>query len=139
MNYKDLIEPIVALAIDAGGKILEVYATEFDVQSKADESPLTQADLASNRAIVTGLQALTPDIPIISEEDGLPSFAERSNWNRYWLIDPLDGTREFVNRNGEFTVNIGPYRGSSTGLRRRVRPSAGQDICGLRRPRCRVA
>jgi 3'(2'), 5'-bisphosphate nucleotidase len=106
MNYEDLIEPIVALAIDAGGKILEVYATEFDVQSKADESPLTQADLASNRTIVSGLRALTPDIPIISEEDGLPPFTERGQWRRYWLIDPLDGTREFVNRNGEFTVNI---------------------------------
>jgi 3'(2'), 5'-bisphosphate nucleotidase len=111
MNYEDLIEPIVALTIDAGGKILEVYATLFVVQSKADESQLTQADLASNRTIVAGLQALTPDIPIISEEDGLPSFAERSQWHRYWLIDPLDGTKEFVNRNGEFTVNIALIEG----------------------------
>ncbi len=106
MNYEDLIDPIVALAIDAGDRILEVYATDFNVQSKADASPLTQADLASNRTIVAGLQTLTPDIPIISEEDGLPSFSVRSQWSRYWLIDPLDGTKEFVNRNGEFTVNI---------------------------------
>ena len=106
MNYQELIEPVVALAIDSGDRILEVYATDFDVQSKADESPLTQADLASNETIVAGLKSLTPDIPIISEEDGLPSFAERSQWKRYWLIDPLDGTKEFVNRNGEFTVNI---------------------------------
>jgi len=106
MNLKELIDPIVALAIDAGRAILEVYATDFDVQSKGDESPLTQADLASHNCIVAGLQALTPDIPIISEEDGLPAFAERGQWQRYWLIDPLDGTKEFVNRNGEFTVNI---------------------------------
>ncbi len=106
MNYEDMINPIVALASDAGDRILEVYATDFNVQSKADESPLTQADLASNRTIVSGLQTLTPDIPIISEEDGLPSFGVRSQWSRYWLIDPLDGTKEFVNRNGEFTVNI---------------------------------
>ena len=106
MNYQELIEPVVALAIDGGDRILEVYATDFDVQSKADESPLTQADLASNKTIVAGLKSLTPEIPIISEEDGLPSFAERSQWRRYWLIDPLDGTKEFVNRNGEFTVNI---------------------------------
>ena len=112
MTYEDLIEPLVALAIDAGGKILEVYATEFDVQSKADESPLTQADLASNRTIVSGLRTLTPDIPIISEEDGLPPFTERGQWSRYWLIDPLDGTREFVNRNGEFTVNIALIEGN---------------------------
>jgi len=106
MDLKELIEPIVALAVDAGEAILEVYATEFDVQSKSDESPLTQADLASNRRIIAGLEQLTPDIPIISEESGLPSFEERSEWQRYWLIDPLDGTKEFVNRNGEFTVNI---------------------------------
>jgi 3'(2'), 5'-bisphosphate nucleotidase len=106
MNLDELIEPVVALASEAGQAILAVYATDFDVQQKSDESPLTQADLASHRCIVAGLRHLTPDIPIISEEDGLPAFEERSQWPRYWLIDPLDGTREFVNRNGEFTVNI---------------------------------
>ena len=106
MNLKEFINPIVDLAITAGHAILEVYATDFDVQAKGDESPLTQADLASHRCIVAGLNALTPDIPIISEEEGLPAFADRSQWQRYWLIDPLDGTKEFVNRNGEFTVNI---------------------------------
>jgi 3'(2'), 5'-bisphosphate nucleotidase len=106
MNLKEMINPIVDLAIDAGHAILEVYATDFDVQEKGDESPLTQADLASHRCIVAGLRELTPDIPIISEEEGLPAFAERGQWQRYWLIDPLDGTKEFVNRNGEFTVNI---------------------------------
>jgi len=106
MNQNELINPLVDLAVDAGKAILEVYATDFDVQEKGDESPLTQADLASHHCIVRGLSALTPDIPIISEEEGLPSFAERGQWQRYWLIDPLDGTKEFVNRNGEFTVNI---------------------------------
>jgi len=106
MNLTKLIEPVVALAIDAGQAILKVYATDFDVQRKADESPLTKADLASHRCIVEGLEELTPDIPIISEEEGLPPFEARGQWQQYWLIDPLDGTREFVNRNGEFTVNI---------------------------------
>ena len=106
MNLKELIEPVVALATEAGQAILEVYATDFDVQEKSDESPLTQADLASHRCIVAGLAQLTPGMPIISEEEGLPSFEERGQWQRYWLIDPLDGTKEFVNRNGEFTVNI---------------------------------
>jgi 3'(2'), 5'-bisphosphate nucleotidase len=101
-----LIDPVVALAEDAGRAILEVYSTDFEVQSKGDESPLTQADLASHHCIVAGLEALTPGMPIISEESGLPEFEERSQWDRYWLIDPLDGTKEFVNRNGEFTVNI---------------------------------
>jgi 3'(2'), 5'-bisphosphate nucleotidase len=104
--FKKIVEPSIELAVAAGDAILEVYATDFDVQAKDDDSPLTQADMASNQKIVAGLETLTPDIPIISEEFGLPDFRERSTWPRYWLIDPLDGTREFVNRNGEFTVNI---------------------------------
>ena len=106
MDPKSLVEPIVALAEDAGRAILEVYSTDFDVQEKQDESPLTQADLASHRWIDAGLRSLTPDIPIISEESGLADFEERRQWQRYWIVDPLDGTKEFVKRNGEFTVNI---------------------------------
>jgi len=106
LDLTSLIDPVVALAEDAGRAILAVYSTDFDVQSKHDESPLTQADLASHRLIKAGLASLTPDMPIISEESGLPEFDVRQTWERYWLVDPLDGTREFVNRNGEFTVNI---------------------------------
>ncbi len=103
---KSLIDPVVALAEQAGHEILEVYSSDFEVQSKQDDSPLTKADLASHHCIVAGLESLTPGMPIISEESGLPGFEERRQWERYWLIDPLDGTKEFVNRNGEFTVNI---------------------------------
>ena len=106
MDPKSLVEPIVALAEDAGRAILEVYSTDFEVQSKDDASPLTQADLASHRWIDAGLRSLTPDIPVISEESGLADFEERSEWRLYWIVDPLDGTKEFVNRNDEFTVNI---------------------------------
>ena len=106
MNLTELVEPIVELSIKAGAAILEVYGTEFDVQAKDDESPLTQADLASHRVIMAGLEALTPELPVISEESGLQDFETRRQWQRYWLIDPLDGTKEFVKRNGEFTVNI---------------------------------
>ncbi|MDJ0750862.1 MAG: 3'(2'),5'-bisphosphate nucleotidase CysQ [Woeseiaceae bacterium] len=106
MDPKSLVEPIVALAEDAGRAILEVYSTDFEVQSKDDASPLTQADLASHRWIDAGLRSLTPDIPVISEESGLADFEERSGWQLYWIVDPLDGTKEFVNRNDEFTVNI---------------------------------
>ena len=109
MNPADLIESVVTLSKSAGAAILKVYETDFDVEHKDDESPLTKADLASHRVIVAGLEALTPDLPIISEESGLPTFTERSAWDTYWLIDPLDGTKEFVNRNGEFTVNS-PFR-----------------------------
>jgi 3'(2'), 5'-bisphosphate nucleotidase len=106
MNYSDFIEPVVALAEDAGRAILKVYATDFNVESKDDASPLTQADLASQRVLMAGLEALSPALPIISEESGLAPFEERKRWERYWLIDPLDGTKEFVKRNGEFTVNV---------------------------------
>ncbi len=107
-----MIEPVSAIARKAGDAILEVYATDFAVQSKDDDSPLTQADLASHRVIMAGLAELTPAVPIISEESGLPDFAERRGWGEYWLIDPLDGTKEFVKRNGEFTVNIALIRDS---------------------------
>lgn len=106
MKPQDLIEPVVDLAIAAGQAILVVYDTDFDVEAKDDDSPLTKADMASHRRILAGLTELTPDVPVISEESGLPDFDERQKWERYWLIDPLDGTREFVKRNGEFTVNI---------------------------------
>lgn len=106
MELKPWIEPLVNMAEDAGRAILDIYDTDFAVEQKDDQSPLTQADLASNDIIVARLRELTPEIPIISEEAGLPDFAERSQWDCYWLIDPLDGTKEFVNRNGEFTVNI---------------------------------
>ncbi len=111
MDLTSLVDPVVALAEDAGRAILEVYSTKFEVQEKDDETPLTQADLASHRWLVAGLQSLTPDIPIISEEGGLPDFGVRRAWRRCWIVDPLDGTREFVNRNGEFTVNIALVEG----------------------------
>ena len=102
----DLIDPTAELCRQAGEAILDVYGTDFAVEQKDDQSPLTRADLASHRILAAGLSALAPDIPTISEESGLPPFEERRGWSRYWLVDPLDGTREFVNRNGEFTVNV---------------------------------
>jgi 3'(2'), 5'-bisphosphate nucleotidase len=93
MNLSQLIDPVVVLATKAGKAILEVYASDFDVQAKDDQTPLTQADMASHHIIVAGLEKLTPDLPILSEESGLPDFGERGQWNPYWLVDPLDGTR----------------------------------------------
>lgn len=103
---RQLVDPVVEIAVRAGTAILEVYATNFDVEAKDDDSPLTRADMAAHRSIMEGLGALTPELPVISEESGLPDFSVRAAWPRYWLVDPLDGTREFVKRNGEFTVNI---------------------------------
>jgi 3'(2'), 5'-bisphosphate nucleotidase len=104
-NYQYL-EQIIIIAKAAGDAIIQVYSTDFNVVKKDDNSPLTQADLAAHHVIVQALSKLTPDIPILTEESESISYQTRSQWHQYWLIDPLDGTREFVKRNGEFTVNI---------------------------------
>jgi 3'(2'), 5'-bisphosphate nucleotidase len=101
-----MLEAVVAMVRRAGERILEIYGTAFEVEAKEDDSPLTQADLAAHRTLVEGLAALTPGIPIVSEESAPPPFSERRRWSRHWLVDPLDGTKEFVHRNGEFTVNV---------------------------------
>ncbi|HET7125847.1 MAG TPA: 3'(2'),5'-bisphosphate nucleotidase CysQ [Lysobacter sp.] len=107
MAGNDLHEAVIELARDAAARILEVYEGEFAVEHKDDRSPLTAADLASHHCIVAGLERLAPDIPVLSEESAEDvSTVMRREWKRLWLVDPLDGTREFVKRNGEFTVNI---------------------------------
>lgn len=103
---QDWQTPLVALAREAGAAILEVYQTDFAVQAKDDRSPLTAADLAAHRVIARGLAQIAPHIPLLSEEGADIGWDTRRAWSRYWLVDPLDGTREFVKRNGEFTVNI---------------------------------
>jgi 3'(2'), 5'-bisphosphate nucleotidase len=85
---------------------MQIYEGDFAVQRKVDNSPLTPADLESQRIIIEALKRLTPDIPILSEESAQAPWAERQSWQELWVVDPLDGTREFVKRNGEFTVNI---------------------------------
>lgn len=99
-------ERLVALARQAGAAIMQVYARDFAVETKADASPLTEADLAAHRLICDGLRAMTPDIPVLSEEAADIPWECRRAWDTLWLVDPLDGTREFVKKNGEFTVNI---------------------------------
>ncbi len=99
-------EFLAGVAREAGKAILEVYETDFEVVHKKDESPLTLADTRSHRIIADSLRARYPDIPVLSEEGKEAPFEIRRNWDRFWLVDPLDGTKEFVKRNGEFTVNI---------------------------------
>lgn len=102
-----MLDAICQLAREAGEAIMQVYDghSPIDVNRKTDDSPVTAADIAAHKVIVKGLQALTPDIPVLSEEDP-PAWDVRQHWQRYWLVDPLDGTKEFIKRNGEFTVNI---------------------------------
>jgi len=91
-------------ALRAGGAILQIYARDFEVEFKADESPLTEADKAAHHIIVDALEGL--GLPVLSEESKAIDYAERKDWQKYWLVDPLDGTKEFIKKNGEFTVNI---------------------------------
>jgi 3'(2'), 5'-bisphosphate nucleotidase len=110
-DLSTLLEAVTQLAHAAGEKILAVYDSDFAIEQKEDRSPLTEADLASHHAIVAGLNDLTPGVPILSEESASLPYAQRSLWQRYWLVDPLDGTKEFIKRNGEFTVNIALIEG----------------------------
>jgi len=100
------LDALARVADDAGAKILEIYHGAHEVSYKGDSSPLTAADLAAHSSIKAALERLTPEIAQLSEEGKHLPFAERASWRRYWLIDPLDGTKEFIRRNGEFTVNI---------------------------------
>lgn len=102
-----MLDEICQLARKAGDVIMEVYDGQapMDVSHKSDDSPVTAADIAAHKVILQGLSELFPDIPVLSEEDP-PGWEARQHWQRYWLVDPLDGTKEFIKRNGEFTVNI---------------------------------
>ena len=99
-------DSILQLAKSAGNAIMDIYEKDFAIYDKSDSSPLTEADLASHHLIVDGLKSLTPNIPVLSEESSDDVKTERLGWHTYWLIDPLDGTKEFIKKNGEFTVNI---------------------------------
>ncbi len=101
-----LLADVLALAERAAQKILEIYAAPFDTEHKADGTPVTLADQLADHLIGEGLRRIAADIPVISEEAPLPAARERRGWSRLWLVDPLDGTREFVRGSGEFTVNI---------------------------------
>ncbi|HKK07139.1 MAG TPA: 3'(2'),5'-bisphosphate nucleotidase CysQ [Gammaproteobacteria bacterium] len=110
-ELNDLLDPVIELSRDAGRRIVEIYENEFTVEHKDDKSPLTEADMAAHNAISAGLGVLSAELPVLSEESAEIPFDQRRQWDRYWLVDPLDGTREFIKRNGEFTVNIALIEG----------------------------
>lgn len=109
MDQKKMAESVMEIAHRAGAAIMKIYdgdPAQLQVEQKSDESPLTIADREANRIICKGLEALSPRLPIVSEENKMVPFAERKRYTHFWLVDPLDGTKEFIKRNGEFTVNI---------------------------------
>ena len=105
---QEVLNAVVDLCQQAGEAILEVYASAdgMNINSKADDSPVTAADLAAHAILEPGLTTLIDGVPVLSEEGTIPDFETRRQWQRYWIIDPLDGTKEFIKRNGEFTVNV---------------------------------
>ena len=106
MNTLALLEEIREICSAAGEAIMSVYARDFKVELKADRSPVTEADRAADAVIAAGLARLRPALPVLSEETAPTAWAQRQRWQRYWLVDPLDGTREFIKKNSEFTVNV---------------------------------
>ena len=93
------IDTIGQIAKEAGSEVMNIYQRDFDIEFKSDQSPLTEADSKSNDVIIKALRSLHPDIPIISEENKKVPYSERSLWGQFWLIDPLDGTKEFIKKN----------------------------------------
>lgn len=127
-----LLASVQTIAEDAGRAIMQIYRSSFAVTEKDDHSPLTAADLAAHRTILAGLAALTPDWPVLSEEAAGNHGAERRHWRRFWLVDPLDGTREFVKRNDEFSVNIALIEDHHSVLGVVHAPVTGQSWLGAR-------
>lgn len=131
-EYHNLLKPLRSIAKAAGDAILEVYEREFDVHTKEDRSPLTDADRVAHQIITARLAELTPKLPVLSEEASAEEHARRLEWRRYWLVDPLDGTKEFIKRNDEFTVNIALIEDHAAVLGIVLAPALGREYYGGR-------
>lgn len=132
MNQIQLMQAVCNIAVAAGKAILEIYAQSETpvVTLKADDSPITEADRRAHALIVEQLGALTPDMPVLSEESAASAFSKRKTWTNYWLVDPLDGTKEFIKRNGEFTVNIAHIENGQAVMGVVHVPVSGTTYCG---------
>ena len=106
IRHSSILADVLRLADRAGAEVMRIYQSDFNVSYKEDQSPITAADVASHDIIVKGLRSISPNIPILSEEGAQAPWEERKHWQRFWLVDPIDGTKEFTQRSGEFTVNI---------------------------------
>ena len=128
----DGLARVKALSLEAGRAIIELYEHPSSSEAKADKSPVTAADRAAHRVLVDGLAATWPDIPIVSEEGKIPDSEIRRHWQRFWLVDPLDGTKEYLSRNGEFTVNVALISGGEPVMGVVHAPALGLTYCALR-------
>ncbi|WIO75006.1 3'(2'),5'-bisphosphate nucleotidase CysQ [Porticoccaceae bacterium LTM1] len=127
----NLLEQLESLVRRAGDAILSVRRGAYEVMEKGDQSPVTEADLAAHRILVEGLPSLL-DVPVLSEETQIPGWSERSQWHKYWLVDPLDGTREFISGNGEYTVNVALIEGGEPVLGVVFSPELNHFYCGAK-------
>ena len=132
VDLEPLLEKVLAIALRADQAVMAVYESDFEVEYKADESPLTRADMAAHRLIVAALKELEPSFPILSEEASDIDWDVRRHWQTFWLVDPLDGTKDFINRSGEFTVNIALIHDHQPVLGVVTAPAMGQAYLGAR-------
>jgi 3'(2'), 5'-bisphosphate nucleotidase len=130
---RDLLQTVISIARQAGADIMAVYdqGNDLGIETKRDDSPVTRADIRANTTILSALRHLTPDVPVLSEESELPSYDIRRVWRTYWLVDPLDGTKEFISRNGEFSVNIALIQNGEPVLGVVHMPVSGVSYAGL--------
>jgi 3'(2'), 5'-bisphosphate nucleotidase len=130
-DRRGLLEAVREIAKAAGDAIMEIYEQDFSVELKDDRSPLTEADRAAHEIIVAGLGRLPLGLPVLSEESAEDAFKDRRSWDRFWLVDPLDGTKEFIKRNGEFTVNIALIENHAPVLGVVTAPALGSTYTGI--------
>jgi len=131
INREALLESVIDIATNAGRAIMDIYDSDFAVELKDDRSPLTAADKAAHEIIVAGLSKLSPALPVLSEESAGHEVENRRQWDQFWLVDPLDGTKEFIKRNGEFTVNIALIDGHDAVMGVVVAPATGATYAGI--------
>ncbi|UDL03845.1 3'(2'),5'-bisphosphate nucleotidase CysQ [Marinobacter sp. CA1] len=127
-----LVQQVLSVADCASQAVMKIYQTDFEVNFKADESPVTAADLAAHRVIDQALAELSPDIPVLSEEAAAIPWSTRRHWHRFWLVDPIDGTRDFTQRSGEFTVNIALIEHGEPVLGVVTAPALGEAYWGVK-------
>lgn len=130
-DRRELLEAVRKIADTAGEAIMSIYERDFDVELKDDRSPLTEADRAAHQIIVASLSGLALELPVLSEESASEDLEQRRAWDRFWLVDPLDGTKEFIKRNGEFTVNIALIENHAPVLGVVVAPALGATYTGI--------